>query len=128
MTYNPWVTPSPYVRIVENNDAAEYYYDLQADGSWVGMWEDGGLHHDDFDADLLGDEVYLTPHRYSVILEGRPHIGPGDKPCEICAPGDNMTHTTEEHREDWVTLADPCDECGAGPHEGCKPNCPQQYL
>jgi len=38
-------------------------------------------------------------------------------------PADADTHTTEEHREDWVNLAEPCNECGAGEHEPCKPSC-----
>lgn len=43
--------------------------------------------------------------------------------CDHCGPEVHEKHTTEEHDENWVNNADPCEECGAGEHQACKPTC-----
>lgn len=49
------------------------------------------------------------------------------EPCTAgCNPEDALTHITEDHDEDWVTNADPCEVCGSGSHQPCKDNCPMR--
>lgn len=46
--------------------------------------------------------------------------------CEICRKNGSAElepHETKDHREDWIALADPCDNCGAKSGDDCKPDC-----
>lgn len=48
-------------------------------------------------------------------------------PCRFCSPEDSLTHSTEEHDEDYVRKLDPCEECGSKSGEDCKPGCLWAY-
>lgn len=43
--------------------------------------------------------------------------------CEKCTGPDALTHDTKDHREDWMSIQEPCEECGAKAGEECKPGC-----
>lgn len=43
--------------------------------------------------------------------------------CTICNDDTYGFHTTEEHDENWVANSDPCGQCGAEPHQPCRPDC-----
>lgn len=47
--------------------------------------------------------------------------------CAMCAGDDALTHTTEEHDENWVAKQEHCEDCGAEEGEDCKPDCLWAY-
>ena len=48
--------------------------------------------------------------------------------CIHCTGGDELTHSTEEHDEEYFASMDPCAECGAGENQKCLPWCEQIFM
>ena len=71
----------------------------------------------------IEDLLLVAGHKLMAETNKRPPGITSYTTCAHCSGNDAFTHTTAEHREDYIHLLELCESCGAGSGEDCKASC-----